>query len=323
MDTVASVEFDGPFDPKQTAFRDAFRPFSYQPLDIAVDDSPVLTGTLVPVVPRFTAGKSTVAAGGYSRPGVLGECTAPVEAFPLDLKGQNLHEIATALASLFGLSIDAQTDPGPVFDRVALKPHEKILPFLAGLAKQRGQIISSNEVGDLLFWEAVDMSFGAPAATLTEGEPPLLSVVPSFNPSDFYSQLTGLKPVRVRSKKSIAFTVRNTLLPDVFRPFNFSVPDVKDADIEPAVQARNGRMLGNAVSYTVEMATWRDPTGELWAPNTIVRITAPHAMIYSEYDFLIRSVVFRKDPNKETAQLDVVVPGSFSGVEPGEWPWEE
>jgi len=51
-------------------------------------------------------------------------------------------------------------------------------------------------------------------------------------------------------------------------------------------------------------------------------LLAPSAMIYRKSNFLIRSVVFRRGDNKETATLDVILPGSFGEEQPGGFPWE-
>jgi len=71
------------------------------------------------------------------------------------------------------------------FDTVAMRPGEKIIPFLSGLAKQRGLVISSSSQGELLFLKATET--GEPVANLIEGLSPLLSIAPIFSPQDYYS----------------------------------------------------------------------------------------------------------------------------------------
>jgi len=99
--------------------------------------------------------------------------------------------------------------------------------------------------------------------------------------------------------------------------------DAKSGGLKAAVEAKAGRMIGNAVSYSVQVATWRDPGGDLWAPNTTVKLTAPDAMIYSEYEFLIRSVQLERRRAASVATLDLVLPGAFSGTMPEAMPWDE
>jgi hypothetical protein len=45
-------------------------------------------------------------------------------------------------------------------------------------------------------------------------------------------------------------------------------------------------------------------------------------MIYSSYEFVVRSVRFDSETDSETAELDLVLPGSFSGEIPESMPWD-
>lgn len=322
IDSIDTVTLQAPFDPNDKAQRTTFRPMSYQSLNVQVNGSPWITGTMVAVNPRVTPEAVEVAVGAYSLPGVLAECPLPVESFPAEFRAQNLHEIATALLTPFRLQIEARVSPGPVFDKVAIRGEQKVLPFLAELAKQRNQVIASSPTGDLVFQRAIET--GQPVATLEQGKSPMVAITPTFNPGEFYSEITGLKAVRVRSKRSEKVTVVNKLIPNVFRPYIFSVPNTKDTDLEAAVLAKASRMYANAIAYTAEVATWRDASDKLWEPNTIVRLLAPGAMIYRPFDFVIRAVVFNKDKDAETASLDVMMPGSFAETaEVGGLPWDE
>lgn len=324
IDNIDTVELSAPFDPNVKEQRETFRPFSYQPFGMTIDDNPVFTGTLIPCAPEVDPESTTVSIGAYSLPGVLGDSPAPASSLPLEFKGQNLHEIAGTLASLFGVEIVAEVSPGPIFKKVILESDAKILPWLADLAKQRGQIINNDGIGRLRFWTALDsLSMGEPVASLEQGAPPVVSIKPKFNYTDYYSEITGIQPVKVRAKKSNKYTVKNTLLSDVFRPYVFRVDQSVDADLETAVRGKLGRMFANMVQYTVTVVTWRDFNGSLWEPNTPVQVYYPGAMIYRPYTFVIKEVTFDITPDSETATLELMLPGSFTANEPGGMPWDE
>ena len=93
-------------------------------------------------------------------------------------------------------------------------------------------------------------------------------------------------------------------------------------DVKAAVEAKAGRMYGDSVSYSVTVSTWRDVSGNLWKPNTRIKLKAPQVMIYSDYTFLIKNVTFFKNDSTETALLDLVLPGSFAGLIPESLPWD-
>ena len=320
LDAMDTVEFSTPSNTESAEFREAFRPFSFKSIVVTVGGIPLFTGTMVRVDPRIVAEHKIVNVSGYSLPGVLNDCTAPASAFPLEFNEQGLQEIATTLAAMFGLAVEFQVDQGAIFERVAVKPDKKVLSFLIKLAKQRNLVTSSTTKGALLIWQSVEV--GNPVARLQQGTAPVLAVEPIFNPQEYYSHVTGLEPVFVGSEGA-QFTVKNTHLDGAIRPFTFEVPDTEDADIKAAVEAKIGRMFGNMAPYSVSVATWRDPSGELWTPNTTITLVAPDAMVYREYEFVIRSIAFERKGDSETAVLTLSIPGAFSGKIPGVLPWDE
>lgn len=320
LDAMDTVEFGAPFDHQAPGFRETFRPFSFKPVVINVGGEPLFTGTMVTITPTVANDQKTVSVSGYATPGVLNDCTAPASDYPLEFNGQTLRGIAEAIAAPFGLSVKFLADPGAPFERVASQPGKKALTFLVELAKQRNLVVASTERGELLFWQSTGT--GQPVARLEQGKAPVLSVTPFFSPQDYYSHVTGIEPVIVGLAGS-QFTVRNPQLEGVLRPFTFESPDSLDADVPATVQAKAGRMFANVAAYAIRVATWRDPNGQLWKPNTTLKLLAPDAMVYTEYEFTIRSIAFEEEADKRTATLDLIIPGTFRGELPEALPWDE
>jgi prophage tail gpP-like protein len=317
MDTV---EFGAPFEPDTPGFRETFRPFSFKSMEVTVGGDPLFTGTMVAVNPIIENKQRTVAVSGYSLPGVLQDCTAPASSYPLEFNGQGLQEIAATMAGPFGISVEFDADQGAIFDRVASEPGKKVLAFLAELAKQRNLVIGNTPRGALLFQQSVDA--GNPIARLQEGSAPVLSISPTFNPQQYYSHITGIEPAIV-GLPGAQFTVKNPRLEGAVRPLTFNAPDTLDADLNAAVRAKMGRMFGNMAAYSVRVATWRDPQGNSWAPNTTLTLLAPGAMVYNEFEFVIRSIQFERASKSNTAILDLVIPGAFNGKVPTALPWDD
>lgn len=318
IDAMDTVEFTAPLEEE---FRDTFRPFSYKPLVVTVGGTPLFTGTMVGILPNVSANRRTLDISGYSLPGVLNDCTPPASTMEqLEFFDQGLEEITKAMVAPFGLDVQFDADAGAIFDLVAIDVDVKVLRFLTKLAKQRNLIVSSTADGVLLFHQSV--SPGSPIAVLSQGSSPVVAVTPALNPQEYYSHITGVDPYLVGLDGS-QFTVKNERLAGVVRPFTFKTPDTIDSNVKTAVDAKVGRMFGNAASYVLELSTWRDPKGELWTPNTTIKLQAPGAMIYNSYEFVIRSVELNKASNAETAWLTLVIPGSFSGKVPGTLPWDE
>ena len=322
IDSIDTVELSRPFDHSDKSQRETFRPISYQSCVVSVSGETVVTGPLVPVVPESTSESAMVSMGIYSKPGVLSECQPYQQSYPLKMNGLNLKDITERLIEPFEIRAKFKAPPGEVFKKIEISDGTPILQTLAELAQSRGLLITSSNIGDLVFQSAV--SDGTTVAVLQDGFPPVLGVRPSISPREFYSEITGTKPIRPKSKKTEIFTVQLPYIGNTFRPFIFDAKNSLDGDIKTAVNAKASRMIGNAISYDVEVATWRDENGRLWKPNTLVQLSAPGSMIYSSYVFLIRSVVLTQNSDSETASLQITVPGAFApGVKLGRLPWEE
>lgn len=321
IDAIDSIQLEAPFNAESLEFRNAFRPFTFKKIEITIGGVPFFTGTMVLITPTFDPSLKTVSAAGYSLPGVLGDCPPPASLYPnQSFDNQGLRDITNTLTKPFGIGVEFNGNQGAIFERVAVDPNKKVLTFLIELAKQRKLIISSTPAGKLRI--GIPTKPGNPVSSLEQGQPPIISLTPNFDPQGYYSHITGIEPVFIGIKGS-QFTAKNKHLNGVVRPFTFTADDTQDADIKAAVEAKIGRMFGNVASYTLDVATWRDNNGKLWEPNTTIKLRAPGAMIYKEYEFLIRSIEFKTSKNEKTATIILSIPGSFSGEVPEALPWDE
>lgn len=334
LDVVATIALSAPFEPDRAEFWELFKPLDFTPIEVQIGGRREFAGTMVDVGPSFDASSTRVEVSGYALPGVLGDCDPPVTALPFEWKNVGLKTIAEAVCAPFGLEVDFRLGDDPPFERVAFDPLEeakkprgknvideagKPWEFLGKLAKQRNAVLSSTADGKLLIWRAVT---GDSVATLEGGLPPLIAVTPNFRPQEYHSEITGFAPAK-RGHKGGKYTAKNDRLPSrVIRPHHFRCDDGEDADVPLATRSKLGRMFGAAVSFTVEgIPTWRDPKGNLWRPNTLIRLKAPRAMIYDYTNLLIRSVALHQTDKSEVADLQVCFPQAFTGEIPKRFPW--
>jgi prophage tail gpP-like protein len=319
VDAIPLVNYTAPFDPESKVLRDMFRPFSYREVSLLVDGAREFTGTQNEINPRRTATDTQVAAGAYSKPGVLAECCPAAGNLPLDFRGVGLREIAEKLAEPFGIKVVIVGDTGADFKKLKIDPTATVLDTLVKLAREKNFVITANALGDLVFQRANPL--GIPVADLAEGARPLESITPTFRASEVYSELTGLRTVRVRSKVSDRVTVFPKIT-EAYRPYTFSVD--KAEDTAAAANAAGSRMAAGAVSYTAEVTTWRDEHGDLWRPNTAIQLYAPSVFIYRSFTFQIRTVKFMRRAEEERAALELVLPGAFvEQVQTEGVPWED
>jgi len=320
LDGVSEVLFRAPFDPDNADARRTFKPFTYKKMAITVGGSPLFTGVMVGVAPSLTPEDEIVEVSGYATAGVLSDCTPPPD-MDLEFNDASLGSLARALASPFGIPVTFEGPDVSLGDRVMPSPVDSIWESLSRLSAPRNRVWASTADGGIVCREVTGI--GAPVARFAQGVPPLQAVAATFHPQQYFSHVTGVG-VETVGAQGESYTVTNTWLKGVLRPTAFRVTDIEgtEADVETATTSKAGRMFGNMAAYTLTVASWRDDAGKLWEPNTTVTLIAPGAMVYKEYEFLIRSVDLERTPDSETATLGVILPGAFNGRLPKALPWD-
>jgi prophage tail gpP-like protein len=318
LDKYATADFLAPYEADRKEFREVFRPFSYPEIEILRGEKRIFLGTAIGIEPEVTANKKAVRVSAYSKPGVLADSTLP-PGLEREYRKMNLRDIANALTPDFGIDVVFSGDPGAAFLKQKVDIEQKVHDFIEALAQQRAFVMSSTANGELLIRRAV--TSGPPRARLKAGGQPIVEVKPRFNVQAYYSEITGY--TGTRRKKRAKHTERNPWLSRVRRPMAVKFEDVDPADLPEATRAEMGRMFGNAISWEVLVPTWTDPKGELWEENTTITLEAPDAMIYRPTELVVRTVTLHRDTKGESAQLDVVLPGSFTAEIPKRLPWVE
>lgn len=316
LDRFDVIEFGGPFDYKYQPHRDNFKPFSYRNASFIFGGETLFTGTLISVDPDPEGG--LVRLSGYSTAGVFNDCTFPASSFPLQFEDQTLEQIAAYVSGVFGIPIAFESPSGEAFGVVRCEYDQTVLAFLATLASERGMVIGASVNGGAVFRSAPIT--GNAVAQLVDGFAPVLSVAPSFNPQGFFSHVTGIDSTNIGNNGE-QFTIKNPAI-KALRPMTLQISDVTDGDIVTATKAAYGRMIGNTVEYRVTVATWRTPSGKLWAPADVVTLTAPRAMVYNPYSFIVREVDFFRSAGEEYAELVLCILGSFTGEIVEKMPWD-
>jgi prophage tail gpP-like protein len=320
MDTFSTAEFSAPFEASRKEFREIFRPFKFQSVVIKEGDNRLFTGRVVGINPSVAPDRKEVTVTAYALPAVLHDCTAPASLLPLEFKKLKLQAIAGILCAPFGVNVDFRGEDGAAFDKVKLDASKKLFEFLKDLAEHRNFIFTDNTIGDLLCWRSVKP--GTPVARLRDDEQPVTKVEPSYNPQDYFSEITGFAPAK-RGRKGSKFTEKNKWLPNVLRPFCFHPDKIEKGDLPGTVRMKLARMFADMVSFDIDVATWKQPDGEVWRPNTTVTLLAPDAMVYRETELLVRDVETVIEKDSRSAQLNLVLPGVFDAEIPETLPWDE
>jgi prophage tail gpP-like protein len=109
----------------------------------------------------------------------------------------------------------------------------------------------------------------------------------------------------------------------ILRNYNFIAEDAKDSEIKQVVLSKAGQMFGDCVSYQLSVQGHRDRNGNLYEKNKLISLYSPNAMIYNETILLIKSLTMSRTAGGDTTSFNLVLPGSYTGIIPEVFPWEE
>lgn len=319
IDGIDTFSFIAPFNKEDKKFIELFKPLTFKKLLITIDGEPLVTGILLSVIPSFDTYSNMISCEGYSMCGVLQDCTPPASMLSTEYNGRSLYNIATILSKPYGIKVINSVNDSKSFETVAAEPTSKIFDFLINLAQQRGIILRSAKNGDLELLQSAKVT--TPRMTLNEGNQPLLNVYTKIESQQIYSAITGIAPA-TENENGGQSTLKNPFLNNKLRALTFNVNDVANSDLKNSVSAKLGRMFGYNISYTADMVGWRDSSNKLIEPNTTLALKSPSAMIYNEYNFIIRSVTYRKNTNSEYVSIDLMLEGAFAGEVPKRLPWD-
>ncbi|MGL4982543.1 MAG: LysM peptidoglycan-binding domain-containing protein [Treponemataceae bacterium] len=321
-DSFDTFSFSAPYDNSIKELNVASNPFSFKNVSVYYEKKLQFNGVLLTPQCGLQDNAKTITFSGYPLCGVLNDCTLPITKYPTQYDGKNIKQIASDMASPYGIKVEATGSIGASFSEVAYDPAEKIFAFLSNLTKQRNLLMTNTVQGDLLIFESKKNEV---VANYKEGEVPLMSITPSFNAQEFYSHITGFTKTN-ENKDSLRFTYENKFLKKqgVFRCQTITVDDAESqTDLENAVKSYAGRMFANSVSYTITIEGHKTQNGALLKKGDFIKIASETAKINKETAFLIRKVQRIRDSKGNSTVLQVVFPESFTGEIPEVLAWEK
>jgi prophage tail gpP-like protein len=256
--------------------------------------------------------KSLVQLGGYSLPGVLEDCEIPPDLYPLESNGLSLREIAQKLLRPFGIgmvvdSVVAQ-EMDAVFSETKASATQSIKGYLTELAAQKNIIISHDSKGNVLFTKA---KTGQKPIIHFEKGIPGTSMSLSFNGQGMHSHITVMKAADMDGGNAGESTIRNPLVPIVYRPKVVIQSSGDDNDTAKAARNVLSQEL-KGLTLTIVTDRW-EIDGKIIRPNRIISVKNPDLYIFRKTNFFIESVDFTGDNTQTTATLTCRLPSAYDG----------
>lgn len=287
------------------------RPFGYQSAEVYLGGFRVLTGTLYTVDNSFGSNGHSKELSGWSKTADVIDSTLkpPYESNRVTLKAR-----AEQLCGPLSIAVVYDLEGDEIFDRVKASPTDTIFSHLAKLAAQRGILVTTSRLGELVFTRA---ALGGSVGSLVEGVPPFVSLTARFDGRARFNvyKAIGQSP-KDPSKSAVA---RDNVVPKS-RFLTFSADDATVGNIQNAADWRRSKQLATTLSIPLPVTSWYAPDGSLWAPNTLLTVESVTLGAPDGFDFLVKSVNSTFDGSGMKSTLQLVPPQAYTG-EPLVEPW--
>lgn len=338
IDNVGNgFSFNVPFFPGTKEYRDIFRPFKYQDVQVYIGGNLIINGTCEKISPTKTDTSNSINVQGRSKTGVLVDCTFEKND-TMEFTQAALDEIANTVINKFGLETSFPDGAGAIFEKAGPgSPTEKIFNFLQNLSKQRSLLMSQTPDGKLLFRRA--KTSGVPIAELIEGHQGIIMSTATydgtkrFSSYDVFGQEAGKNDNFAQLLASIQKTttvIGSIASLDVIdssvyaiRPKSIRGNDTNQGSIEDVAKWALTSDIAASINVPIGYEGWLRPDGQLWKENELILIQASSLMIYKPYVMLIKSVNFSSNENSKSVELGLTIPAAYSGEVPEVFPWDE
>lgn len=289
-----------------------FRAYLYPEMKLYIGGVLRMTGRIYKPETTVSNSGRSVSFTGYSKTiDIVDSCIKP----PYEFNDIDLESLSKQILQPFGLSANFQADSGGNFDRLTCGESETAYSFLAKPAKQRGLLISSNDIGELLFWKADTSS--PVIGTIEEEFPPASEFSASYDGRARFQEYRAIS--QDEESNAINAVSQDKNVP-IYRLQTFSAPDSTTGNIQSAADWQRSKAVADALTLPFPVSSWYGPDGNIWRENTRVVVKSKTIYCPDGFTFLIRNVELRKENGGQTAVLSLVPPSVYTGEEIIE-PW--
>lgn len=263
----------------------------------------IIQGFVDEVAPNYDAQSHTLTVSGRDATGDLVDCAAIHK--PGTWSNRTLAQIAKDLAAPFNVPVKVETSVGKPFAKWSIEPGEKVVDNLDRMARQRGVLLMSDGLGNLLITQPAQ--YQAPAALVLGGN--VLSAHGHAHMQERFSEY--IVKAQQMGDDDISGTVAaapsgTATDPAVtrYRPTIIMSEDQADAagcKSRAAWQRTVRAAKARSIVYTV--GGWL-ANGKPWQPNALVSVQDSFLGINESR--LISQVDFYLDEQGERTELTVV-----------------
>ena len=314
------------FDPDNPEHKELACVTHYHEVELFYNDQKILTGVVTNNGFRHAPSKQLAGLSGYSKPGLLQDCSIPPEAYPLQCDGLSLNQIVRKMTAIwvdgihsaYGLKIkvdDAVQDRmNKVISKSTASETDTVFGYLNGLARQRDIIISHTPDGELLFTQSKTRSepFMTIDTTIPDGMRGITTIELDYDGTGLHSHIYVKGKASKSGDNASDETIRNPyVVGTVYRPIVISQSSGDDNDTISAARRALGKELEN-IKVRITTDRW-EVKNQMILPNSTISIRDPEIYLYNKKNWFVQSVSYEGTPEKTTATINCVLPECFNG----------
>jgi len=312
IDSVASTfAFTGRYDKTNPEHKKLFRPLSfYECLIFDDNNKKIITGSIINHTFNSKDRPELVTLSGYSKGGVLEDCSIPFESYPLESLGRSLKDITERLLKYFDLKLiihpSVIKDCNLIYTKSCGEPSGTVKEYLSKLSSQRN-IVMSHDVDGNLIYSRIDPKKPSKAFYTKENT---LTMSLDIQGQSFHSSITVIKqPSKDGSNASFSDSVSNSLI-SAKRPSVQVLTSGEDGETSKGAKNILSEEL-KGIKVILNFDRWED-----LHIGDVVEIQNDEIFFDNRTRMVVENLSYVKNSSAETMTVSTVLPESFNGEQP-------
>lgn len=312
---------------------------------VTTNDELIITGFMLSQRFHSSEKPGFMEIGGYSKPGMLGDCDIPTAAYPLESNGLSFRQIvkkilpyfsnpkkggfnffikssradsvfvkegeaASGLGDLNDLLGEINDDADGDLGKSTAPESKNVLSYLSELANQKGLILSHDVMGNFIV-NAPYLGNDYLFEIGTKNGIKYREADCNYNGQGLHSQVEAVRQPD-KNGGNMAYAIEyNPLVPIVFRPKVIEVTSGDDNTIrKAALNEVQTELKSIPLVITLDSPV---ANGRFIMPNHTIKVLERKCYLYKATKWFIEEVNYVKNSKEETCTITCVLPGVYGG----------
>ena len=283
------------------------KPLSFPKIEIYHDNELILTGTILNQSTVDEAEPTLVSVSGYSKAGVLEDCTIPLSAMPMQLDNMSLKEICEKLLPLYDLKFTFENTVSELmnkkFEKVNFDYDKTIKSIIVELATERGIFVNHTAKGEIRFTDSSASNLRIVDHFEDLGT---MKIDLDINGQSMHSEISMLSGTDDKSITEGEITLKNPYV-TVKRPIIYKMSTGDSVDIKDAVRLK--------LSAELREIVLKIDTTKFIKPGNLISVSSKRLGINNRVAFFVEKTVISQNKDSLKYSMDCVLKDVYTKTE--------